>query len=100
MPVYDAGYNVKGLPFYTMKLLKGQTLAKLISKLKTNQSKTSVSSMLEILIKICDALACAHGQGIVHRDIKHDNIMIGDFGEVLCARLGLSKDPTKKATKH
>ena len=93
MPVYDAGYDSDGRPFYTMKLLKGQTLAKLISKLKENKGESSVEQMLEILIKVCDALACAHEQGIVHRDIKPDNIMIGDFGEVLVLDWGLAKIP-------
>ncbi|WDE98136.1 serine/threonine-protein kinase [Lentisphaera profundi] len=96
MPVYDAGYDLDGRPFYTMKLLKGQTLASLIHKLKENQSSSSFENMLEILIKVCDAISCAHEQEIIHRDLKPDNIMIGNFGEVLVLDWGLAKIPQRK----
>ncbi|MDD7983692.1 serine/threonine-protein kinase [Lentisphaera marina] len=98
MPVYDAGHDSDGRPFYTMKLLKGQTLAKFIQKLKDNQSSSSFENMIEILIKVCDAISCAHEQDIIHRDLKPDNIMIGDFGEVLVLDWGLAKIPNKKDT--
>ncbi|EDM26271.1 serine/threonine-protein kinase [Lentisphaera araneosa HTCC2155] len=96
MPVYDAGHDPDGRPFYTMKLLKGQTLAKFIHKLKNNQSTSTFENMVEILIKVCDAISCAHEQEIIHRDLKPDNIMIGDFGEVLVLDWGLAKIPQTK----
>lgn len=96
MPVYDAGHDGDGRPFYTMKLLKGQTLAKFIQKLKDNKNSSSFENMIEILIKVCDAVSCAHQQDIIHRDLKPDNIMIGDFGEVLVLDWGLAKIPNKK----
>ncbi|MCH2209167.1 MAG: protein kinase [Lentisphaerales bacterium] len=85
VPVYDAGYDNEGQPFFTMRLLGGQTLQKRVTK-----SDTSTATLLDIFVKICDAVSYAHSQGIIHRDLKPDNIQIGDFGEVQVCDWGLA----------
>jgi tetratricopeptide (TPR) repeat protein len=88
MPVYDIGQDENGCPYYTMKLLKGQTLADYLGTSKADhQSKDS----FEIFMKICDAVSFAHRKNVIHRDLKPENIIIGDFGEVLVLDWGLAK---------
>ena len=95
VPVYDAGYDDAGKPFFTMRLLGGLTLQKNVKK-----SETSLANLLDIFVKVCDAVAYAHSQGIIHRDLKPDNIQIGDFGEVQVCDWGLAcRDGYKKQTK-
>ncbi|MCA8982095.1 MAG: tetratricopeptide repeat protein [Planctomycetes bacterium] len=88
VPVYDLGL-VDGKPFFTMKLVKGQTLAR---KLAVRASPTEDRrSFLAIFEDICQTLAYAHARGVVHRDLKPANIMIGSFGEVQVVDWGMGK---------
>jgi serine/threonine protein kinase/tetratricopeptide (TPR) repeat protein len=88
VPVYDLGM-VKGKPFFAMKLVKGQTLAK---KLSDRESPaTDRRSFLAIFEDVCQTMAYAHVRGVVHRDLKPANIMIGSFGEVQVVDWGMGK---------
>jgi serine/threonine protein kinase len=82
VPIHDVGVTSEGLPFFTMKVVGGRTLAEV---LKQRQSR------LDVLLKICDAVAFAHSRGVVHRDLKPANVMVGEFGEVLVMDWGLAK---------
>jgi serine/threonine-protein kinase len=79
VPVHDLVLDDRGTPSYTMKLVDGETLTKLIAAQK---SRRDLEKLLEILIKVCDALSFAHSRGIIHRDLKPDNVMVGSFGQV------------------
>ncbi|MDD7987280.1 protein kinase [Lentisphaera marina] len=85
VPVYDTGFDKNGLPFFTMRLLGGQTLQK-----KVKNAQSSVADLIDVFVKICDAVSYAHSQGIIHRDLKPDNIQIGGFGEVQVCDWGLA----------
>ncbi len=95
VPIHDIGVDELGLPYFTMKLLKGTNLTTIIKDKKSGFSKTqkdfTLPKLLDILKKICDAIAFAHSKGIVHLDLKPDNIQIGDYGEVLVLDWGLAK---------
>jgi tetratricopeptide (TPR) repeat protein len=94
VPVYDLGYDDKGEPFFTMRLLGGQTLQRLIA-----DGSPTEPELIEIFVKVCDAVAYAHSQGIIHRDLKPDNIQIGHFGEVQVCDWGLAcRDGVKPDT--
>lgn len=86
VPVYDIGYDKDSLPFFTMKLIKGETLNKFIK-----EKLLSRTELLEAYVKICDAVAYAHSRNIIHRDLKPDNIQISSFGEVLVCDWGLAR---------
>lgn len=95
VPIYDIVWE-DGLPlFYSMKLVKGRTLQAILADLRKGDAATlqqhSLASLLTIFRKVCDALAFAHSKGILHRDLKPDNIMVGEFGEVLVMDWGLAK---------
>ncbi len=95
VPIYDIGLNELGQPFFTMKFMKDEDLTKIIRELvKVNPSYTrkySLNKLLDIFIKVCDAVSYAHSKHVVHLDIKPSNIMIGDCGEVYICDWGLAK---------
>jgi len=95
VPVYDLGADAQGRLFYTMKLVQGVTLHDVIEKLKAGDqemlAKFPLNTLLNIFLKVCDAVAFAHSRGILHRDLKPQNVMVGVFGEVLVMDWGLAK---------
>jgi eukaryotic-like serine/threonine-protein kinase len=89
--VYEIG-EYDGEPFIAMEYIEGSTLKHIIQ-----METLSVTKILDIAIQACDGLAAAHGKGIVHRDIKSDNIMLTPKGQVKITDFGLAK--LKGATK-
>lgn len=89
VPVHDLGRLGDGRPFFSMKLIKGQTLA-LLLKARTDPSEGR-SRFLGIFHQICQTLAYAHSRGVIHRDLKPANVMVGAFGEVQVMDWGLAK---------
>jgi tRNA A-37 threonylcarbamoyl transferase component Bud32 len=87
--VYDFGVNDQQLPYFTMELKVGDSLADIIKK----QQRT-LKERLEIFIKVCDAVAYAHSKKIIHLDLKPENIQVGEFGEVQLCDWGLSQEIT------
>lgn len=79
VPVHDLVIDDRGVASYTMKLVEGETLSALIAGQKTQRD---LEQILQALIKVCDALSFAHSKGVIHRDLKPDNIMVGSHGQV------------------
>jgi serine/threonine protein kinase len=89
VPVYDAGFWPSGEPFLVMKLVLGQSLARVIRDADTPADRLA---LLPHVITAAEAVAYAHDQGIVHRDLKPENILVGAFGETIVLDWGLAKD--------
>jgi serine/threonine protein kinase len=85
VPVHDVGTLADGRVFYAMKFVEGQRLDKYI------EAVTSLPDRLRLFLRICDAVAFAHARGVLHRDLKPGNVMVGAFGEVLVMDWGLAK---------
>ncbi|MBA2302537.1 MAG: serine/threonine protein kinase [Acidobacteria bacterium] len=85
VPVHDVGRLADGRLFYVMKRVRGATLPEHLAGV------TSLSEKLGIFERVCDAVNFAHAHGVVHRDLKPDNIMIGEFGEVLVMDWGIAQ---------
>jgi tetratricopeptide (TPR) repeat protein len=85
-PVHDLGELDDGRPFLAMKLIKGQTLAEILS----NKSR-DLPSLIELFHEIVNTIAYAHNKGVIHRDLKPGNVMVGAFGEVQVMDWGLAK---------
>jgi eukaryotic-like serine/threonine-protein kinase len=85
IPVHDVGTLPDGCVFYTMKLVQGLRLDEHIAELG------SIADRLRVFEKICEAVSFAHSHGVLHRDLKPQNIMVGSFGEVLVMDWGISK---------
>jgi serine/threonine protein kinase/Leucine-rich repeat (LRR) protein len=95
VPVHEMGIDVNGNVYYAMKHVQGMTLTDILIRLRKGDAEIAerfpLSRLLTILQKVCDAVAFAHSKGVVHRDLKPDNIMIGEYGEVTVMDWGLAK---------
>lgn len=89
VPVHDVGVLADGTVFYTMKRVGGVNLA---DHLADRAGKPEHRfDLLELFLRACEAIAFAHSRGVIHRDLKPRNIMVGAFGEVLVLDWGLAK---------
>lgn len=94
-PVHLIGENDDGQPVLVMQLVSGECWSDLLSKdgrELDNGSEVTLLGHLEILIRIGEAIAYAHGQGVIHRDIKPGNVMVGRYGEVYLVDWGLAEE--------
>ena len=103
LPLHDVGIDDNNNLFFSMKLVKGENLSSILENLRKTKHYKGFNRqrLLEIFIKICDAVAFAHSKNVIHRDLKPHNIMVGEFGEVLLMDWGLAKivKPRKPARK-
>ena len=88
-PVYELGQFADLRPFFSMKLVKGETFSKLLAKRKN--AAEDRGKFLGIFEQICQTMAYVHSRGVIHRDLKPANIMVGSFGEVQVMDWGLAK---------
>jgi tetratricopeptide (TPR) repeat protein/tRNA A-37 threonylcarbamoyl transferase component Bud32 len=89
VPVYELGRTPAGAPYYTMRLVRGETtLEDAISEARTLEARLG---LLEPFLKVCDAMRYAHSRGVIHRDLKPGNVALGAFGEVVVLDWGLAK---------
>ncbi len=96
VPVHEIGHDTDGLPFFAMKKLTGTTLAKILTDNRAEREAGSrqmftLQRVLRAFAEVCLAVEFAHVRGVVHRDLKPDNIMLGDFGEVYVLDWGVAK---------
>jgi eukaryotic-like serine/threonine-protein kinase len=90
VPVHELAIDPNGVPYFTMKLVQGSSFEKWLDR-RAPGSIERIEGGIEVLLKVCDALAYAHHRGVVHRDLKPANIMVGDFGQVYLMDWGLAK---------
>ena len=89
VPVYEVGSIPDGRPFIAMKLIEGRTLTRLL-RARTNPVD-NLAHYLKVFESLCQTVAYAHQQGVIHRDLKPDNVMVGAFREVQVMDWGLAK---------
>jgi serine/threonine-protein kinase len=89
VPVYELGLMADERPYFTMKLVKGRTLAALLAEHERPASNRT--KLIDIFESVCQTIAYAHSRGVIHRDLKPANIMVGAFGEVQVVDWGLAK---------
>jgi predicted Ser/Thr protein kinase len=95
VPVYDLGKDPQRKAYFTMKRVRGQTLEQILSALRRGDVEAERQhtryKLLSAFATACLAVHFAHTRGVLHRDLKPGNIMLGDFGEVYVLDWGLAK---------
>jgi formylglycine-generating enzyme required for sulfatase activity len=103
VPVYDFGPSAEGHPQYTMRRVLGRTLRQVLAETSPDALLATLAQRLGVLRQVCLAVAYAHTRGVVHRDLKPDNIICGEFGEVYVLDWGIAQlveGSDVKRTKH
>jgi serine/threonine protein kinase len=94
VPVHDIGIDESGSPFFTMKYLRGAPLSTILNRLANHDANTveryNLNRLLQVFIRICNAVAFAHSKGYCHLDLKPANVNIDNFGEVVLLDWGLA----------
>jgi serine/threonine protein kinase len=95
VPIHDVGVDDDGRYFFVMKYVEGQTLADVIDKLAAGDPLThafwTFERRAELMIAVLQALEYAHERGVIHRDVKPENIMVGSHGEIRLMDWGIAK---------
>jgi tetratricopeptide (TPR) repeat protein/tRNA A-37 threonylcarbamoyl transferase component Bud32 len=91
IPVYGLGTYRDGRPFYAMRFVRGKSLKDAIDQYQKAPTPAELRRLAGRLIDVCNAVAYAHSRGVVHRDLKPQNVMLGPFGETLVVDWGLAK---------
>lgn len=97
VPVHELGQRADGRMYYTMKMVRGETMEKRLAA-ATRDARLGAAEKLERRLKlldafvdVCQAMAYAHARGVVNRDLKPSNVMLGEFGETVVLDWGLAR---------
>jgi formylglycine-generating enzyme required for sulfatase activity len=106
VPVYGLGTYADGRPFYAMRFIRGDSLKEAIERfhreqetLPAGERTLRLRQLLGRFVDVCNAVAYAHSRGVLHRDLKPGNIMLGNYGETLVVDWGLAKIVDKADTR-
>lgn len=106
VPVYSMGTTSSGTPFYVMRFIRGDSLKEAIAAFHdSSQTATSESRRMALrmlvrrLVDVCNAINYAHSRGVLHRDLKPGNIMLGRYGETLVVDWGLARTGVRPASE-
>ncbi len=91
VPVHDIGIDDQGHVFYTMQLVNGFDLRQIFEFARLEHEGWNLRRVVGVMVRVCEAMAYAHAKGVVHRDLKPGNIMVGSFGEAFVMDWGLAK---------
>ena len=95
VPIHDVGVDADGKYFFVMKYVRGETLEDVIRKLGETrpggQDRMTIEARVRLFLGILQAVEYAHAHGVIHRDVKPANVMVGPFGEVMLMDWGIAK---------
>lgn len=95
LPVYELGVDQAGLTYYTMRKMTGRTLGDILRQLQLGEPEITarwpLRRLVGVFMQIAQAMHYAHGKAVVHRDLKPDNVLMGELGEVQICDWGVAK---------
>lgn len=89
--VHELGLDADQRPYFTMPLIDGRTLLEIIDAVHRGDTDWTLVRALDVLVRVCETVAYAHGRGVVHRDLKPANVLVGHFGETYVVDWGLAR---------
>jgi serine/threonine protein kinase len=91
VPIYALEHDEAGRPVYAMRFIQGRTLGEAIRAYHERPTPLGLRELLQRFIAVCQTIAYAHSKRVLHRDLKPQNVMLGDYGETLVVDWGLAK---------
>jgi serine/threonine-protein kinase len=100
VPVYGLVHDADGQPYYAMRFIEGESLRDAIQRFHAQDDQPrrdagrrtlALRELLSRFIAVCNTMAYAHSRGVIHRDLKPGNVMLGKYGETLVVDWGLAK---------
>lgn len=102
VPVYGLGQHADGRPYYAMRFIRGDSLKQALdeyhataTQLPDSERNLRLRRLLQRFISVCESIHYAHARGVLHRDLKPGNIMLGKYGETLVVDWGLARTATR-----
>lgn len=95
VPLYEMQQNEEKELQFTMRKVSGKTLRTIFAEKRSAPDIYPSEKLLGIFLKVCDAVSYAHSRDVIHRDLKPDNVMVGEYGEVYVMDWGISKKIAK-----
>jgi serine/threonine-protein kinase len=107
VPVYGLGHYDDGRPYYAMRFIRGESLKEAITMFHASQNpridrgerRLELHKLLRRFVDVCNAIEYAHSRGVLHRDLKPGNVMLGKYGETLVVDWGLAKSGKRAESK-
>ncbi|MBN2418819.1 MAG: protein kinase [Deltaproteobacteria bacterium] len=91
VPIYELGMDKNKRLYFTMKKVIGKPLHELINEKEISaRTEKDLFRLIRIMLRVCDAVSYAHNKGVLHRDLKPDNIMVGEYGQVYLMDWGIA----------
>ena len=90
VPVHELGLDAEGHVFFTMQLVRGRNLKEIADLVHTGAEGWNLTRAVGVMLKVCEAMAYSHAKGVIHSDLKPENIMVGKFGETHVVDWGLA----------
>jgi len=91
VPVHDLGMDRDERVFFTMRRVRGRDFKEILRLVHQEKEGWTLPRAVGVIVRVCEAMAFAHAKGVVHRDLKPTNLMVGAFGEVYVMDWGLAK---------
>lgn len=88
VPIHEIGQLEDGRPYYAMKLVSGRTLVEAAAQATTTDARLA---LVPAVLAVADAVGYAHSRGVIHRDLKPHNVLVGEFGEIVVIDWGIAK---------
>jgi serine/threonine protein kinase/tetratricopeptide (TPR) repeat protein len=103
VPVYELAHRADGQPFYTMRFISGRTLNEAVAAYHERRKRAEAGplelrELLGAFVAVCNTIAYANSRGVIHRDLKGSNVVLGEFGEVIVVDWGIAKLTHEPAT--